>query len=224
MARPTLPQWLFPRRGLDPALTADQREARIAELRALRRKRMRALARQSAFTSFGLMLLVLLFAWWLLGSLGGRDFLLAQIVARLPPDATLTWQRAEGPVRGPLVLHGVRFTMPRQRDPDCRPARGAPCATGLVVFTARRVALDAAIGRMSGRTLRLDTLDVVDARLDLPATDRRFELPRWPDVLPDIEPPLPLRVDAIDVAGLAVTREGAPVVDIARLRGGLRAT
>jgi translocation and assembly module TamB len=224
MPRPALPQWMFRRPRLDPELTPEQREQRIAELRALRQERMRALARRSAFTSLGLMLLVLVFAWWLLGTLGGRDFLLAQLVARLPPDATLTWRRAEGPVRGPLVLHGVRFTIPKQLDPDCEATIAAPCATGLVVFTARRMTLDAAIGRMSGRTLRLDTLEVVDARLDLPETDRPFELPRWPDVLPDVEPPLPLRVDAIDVAGMVVTREGVPVADIARLRGGLRAT
>jgi translocation and assembly module TamB len=224
MPRLTLPPWLRPRAGLDPELTQEQRDARIAELRTLRRRRVRAVARHSAFTSFGLMLLVLVFAWWLLGTIGGRDFLLAQIVARLPPDATLAWERADGPAAGPLVLHGVRFTIPRQRDPDCEPTVAAPCATGLIVFTARRVALDAAIGRMAGRTLWLDTLDVVDARLDLPETHKPFELPRWPDVLPDIRPPLPLRVDAVEVSGLAVTREGVPVVDIARLRGGLRAT
>jgi translocation and assembly module TamB len=40
-------------------------------------------------------------AYWLLTTIGGRDLLLRQIVARLPANATLTWEQAEGPARGP---------------------------------------------------------------------------------------------------------------------------
>src|SRR5690606_41052974 len=47
--------------------------------------------------------------WWLLGTLGGRDFLLAQVVARLPAGTTLEWREAEGPASGPLTMHDVVF-------------------------------------------------------------------------------------------------------------------
>ena len=58
---------------------------RIAELRARRRARVRWLAVRSAFTALGLLLLAA-FVYWLLITIGGRDVLLAQIVARLPAE------------------------------------------------------------------------------------------------------------------------------------------
>src|SRR3546814_16110749 len=48
--------------------------------------------------------------YWLLATIGGRNVLLAQIQQRLPAEAKLSWERAEGPAAGPLVLHGVRLT------------------------------------------------------------------------------------------------------------------
>ena len=58
----------------------------------------------SGFTVLGLVLLALLLVYWLLQTVAGRDVLLAQVVARLPVGATLTWSKVDGPVAGPLVL------------------------------------------------------------------------------------------------------------------------
>ncbi len=216
----------YRRHGLEPLpadATREQREARVAELRALRRQRQRKVAVRGGIGTLALVAVVAVALYWLLTSIGGRDLLLRQIVARLPAGTQLTWQRAEGPASGPMTLHGVRFSMPRQRDPDCVPTARASCAMGRIVFVARSVTLDPALRPLLGRTLRLDALDIADARLDLPRSDTPFELPRWPDVLPRIEPPLALQADAIRIDGLAVTREGEPLIAIRSARGGLQA-
>ena len=66
-------------------------------------------------------------------------------------------------------------------------------------FTAKRIVLDPDIRPLIGKLLRLDALDVEDATLDLPVSDKPFELPRWPDVLPQIALPLALQADTIRV-------------------------
>ncbi|HET8819829.1 MAG TPA: translocation/assembly module TamB domain-containing protein [Xanthomonadaceae bacterium] len=203
--------------------TPAEREDRIRALRLRRRERAREVALRAVFLGTGLVLLLVVAAWWLLGTLGGRDVLLSQIVARLPAGSTLTWQRAEGPASGPMVLHGVRFVLPRQRDPDCEPAPGASCAMGEIVFTAGRVMLDPHVMPLLGWRLRLERLEITDARLSLPEGDKPFELPEWPEVLPAIQPPLSLRVDALDIDGLAIDREGVPLVEIHDASGGLDA-
>lgn len=147
--------------------------------------------------------------WWLLGSGGGRDFLMAQIVVRLPPGA-LTWEKAEGPLAGPLTLYGLRY---RQQTED-----------GELVFTARRVHIDPELRPLLGRKLRLDALEVDDAALLLPPSkDEPFEVPRWPDVLPKIEVPLALSADAVRVRGLRVRQGPEPVIAIRSLTAGLDA-
>ncbi|HVI59446.1 MAG TPA: translocation/assembly module TamB domain-containing protein [Luteimonas sp.] len=215
----------FPRRRrVDPGLTPEQREARIAELRARRRARAKVLARRSAFTAVGLALLAGVLAWWLLQTLGGRDFLLAQVKARLPAGASLSWGSAEGPVSGPMTLHDVRFVQRLCPDKGGEPVPYGQCAKpGTLTFTARRIVVDPAIRPLLGRLLRLDTLIVEGAALDLPKSDSPFELPTWPEVLPDITPPLGLQADAIQVDGLRIAREGEHVIDIRRVRGGLDA-
>jgi translocation and assembly module TamB len=201
-------------------LTPEQRGERNAARRALARR----LALRSAAGTLALVVMLALFAWWLLTTFGGRDFLLAQIVARLPAGTTLTWQSAEGPASGPLTLHGVRFSMPRQIDPDCVPTEAASCATGRIVFTAQAAVLDPAIRPLFGKRLRLDALDVRGATLDLPQSDKPFELPRWPESLPQIAPPLSLQADTIRIDGLRVSQDGQPVIDIRSARGGLDAS
>src|SRR3546814_9895770 len=57
----------------------------------------------------------------------------------------------------------------------------------------------------------------------LPSTDSPFELPTWPEVLPDIDPPLGLQADTIQIDDFRVSREGEHVIDIRRVRGGLDA-
>ena len=208
------------RRRIDPDLTPEQREARIAELRARRRARARVLARRSAFTAVGLALLVLVVAWWLLSTLGGRDFLLAQVKARLPAGTSLSWSRAEGPASGPLTMHDVRFVQKTCPQKDGEPVPYGQCAKpGTLTFTARRIVIDPDIRPLLGRLLRLDTMIVEGATLDLPKTDSPFELPTWPEVLPDITPPIGLQADAIRIDGFRVTREGTPVIDIKKELG-----
>ncbi|CAA9341540.1 MAG: hypothetical protein AVDCRST_MAG71-2266 [uncultured Lysobacter sp.] len=187
------------------APTPEEREARIAELRARRHARRRRLAIRTSLGAGLLTLALAAFAWWLLSTIGGRELLLAQIKARLPDNATLTWRAAEGPASGPLTMHDVRFTFDK------------------LTFAARRVTLDPALGPLVGRRLRLDALAIEGATLDLPESEEPFELPRWPEVLPQIAPPLSLQADDIRVDGLVVTRVGAPLIDIRRVRGGLDA-
>jgi len=205
-------------------LTPEEREARIAELRAKRRARLRWLAIRSGILIGLTTVAVVVLAWWLLTTVRGRDVLLAQIVARLPAGASLTWQSAEGPASGPLSLHGVRFSMPRQRDPDCKPTATSSCAMGRITFSAGEVVLDPALRPLLGRRLRLDALDVRGAVLDLPRSDKPFELPRWPESLPGIAPPLDLEADTIRIDGMDVRNEGEYLVRIDRARGGIDAS
>jgi len=141
--------------------------------------------------------------YWLLQTVAGRDVLLAQVVSRLPVDARLSWEKAEGPLAGPLVLHGLEFHWQDYR------------------FSARRAYLDPDIRPLLGRRLRLDRFELEGARLQLAASEEPFELPRWPDVLPAIEMPLAIQADRIIIDGLAVHSGGEPVIDIRRLRGGI---
>jgi len=216
----------YRRYGLDP-LPQDashaEREARIAQLRILRSKRQRKIALRSGLGTLAIAIGVALLAYWLLMTIGGRDVLLRQIAARLPAGSELTWKSAEGPASGPMTLHGVHFSMPRQRDPDCVPTTTATCAMGRIVFDAGTVVLDPAIRPLFGKRLRLDALDVRRATLNLPRSDKPFELPEWPDVLPEIAPPLALQADTIRIDGLKVLQEGKPLVDIRQARGGIDA-
>ena len=205
---PSLPRSPF-RRRIDPSLTPEQREARIAELRERRRKRLRWLAVRGSLTAGALTIALALLAYWLLMTVGGRDVLLAQVQQRLPAGATLEWREAEGPASGPLTLRGVRFEYEG------------------TVFEAERVMLDTALRPLLGRTLRLRTLEVENATLLLAESDEPFELPRWPDVLPDIAPPLHLQARELRIDGLRVLQADraarVPVIDVHRLRGALDA-
>ena len=68
-------------------LTPEQRAERAAARRALARK----VALRSALGAIAIGVLACALLYWLLTTVGGRDVLLAQIVARLPAGATLTW-------------------------------------------------------------------------------------------------------------------------------------
>lgn len=192
-----------------------------AESRARHRVRARRWAWRGAIGTAVVLVLAAILAVFLLETIAGRKLLLQQIVNRLPTGTTLVWARAEGPASGPLTLHDVRFTTRRQRDPDCVPTRTASCAMGTIVFTAQRIVIDPALRPLLGRRLRLDAMQVTAATLDLPSSDEPFKLPQWPEVLPDIAPPLSLQADDMRVDGLRITRDGAPMIDIRRLRGGM---
>lgn len=206
-------------------LTPEQREARIAELRARRKARARKLAIRSALGTAALVVVVLALGWWLLSTVGGRDFLLAQVKARLPEGTELSWARADGPVRGPITLEGVRFVSRGCPAVDEKPVDYPDCdAPRITTFTAKRIVVDPAIRPLFGKRLRLDALDVSDATLDLPDADEPFELPTWPDVLPQVAPPLALQADTIRIDRLRVTRQRAHLVDLRSVRGGLDAS
>ncbi|MGH8087706.1 MAG: translocation/assembly module TamB domain-containing protein, partial [Stenotrophomonas sp.] len=157
----------------------------------------------SGFTVLGLVLLALLLVYWLLQTVAGRDVLLAQVVARLPAGATLTWSKVDGPVAGPLVLHDLDF---RFND---------------IHFTAERAYLDPDIRPLLGRKLQLDALQIKNATLNLAKSDEPFEMPSWPGSLPQIEMPLAIQADTIIIDGFRITQAQEPVIDIAKLRGGL---
>ncbi|KRD31388.1 pathogenicity protein [Lysobacter sp. Root916] len=180
-----------------------------AELLAERRQRRRAAARRwawrSSFVAGALTLLIAFAAYWLLATVGGRDVLLNQIKARLPANASFTWRDADGPASGPLTLRGVHFSYEG------------------IDFRAERVYVDTAIRPLLGRKLRLDALQVEDASLDLPKSKEPFKFPSWPDVLPDIAPPLSLQADDVRVDRMKVSQAGEPIIDVRRLRGGLDA-
>jgi len=216
------------RYGLDPLpadATPEQREERLAELKKLRRRRQRKLALRSALGTLAIVVLVAGLAWWLFTTIGGRDVLLARIVAMLPANASLTWGSAEGPAKGPLSLNDVRFTWATCADDD-RPVN-APFSTCKdrrdTTFTAKKVTLDPSISPLLERKLRLDALDIEGATLDLAKDDKPFELPQWPEVLPRIEPPIDLQADRVRINGLAISSAGEPTIDIRQLQGGLRA-
>ncbi len=187
-------------------VSPEEREARIAELRAKRRARLRTLAIRSGITVTVLVLLALFALYWLLQTVAGREVLLAQVVARLPANSSLTWSKVEGPLAGPLILHDLDFRF------------------DALHFTAAKAYLDPDIRPLLGRKLRLDALRITDATLELgPPEDKPFELPRWPDVLPAIDLPLALQADTIVVDGLRITQMQQPIIDITHIRGGLEA-
>lgn len=209
----------------DPVPTPQQeREARIAELRTRRRARLRWLAIRSALSLLVLTVVGVVALYWLFNTLRGRDVLLNQIVDLLPAGNELTWSRAEGPAAGPMVLHDVRFVHRGCPDREGKPVVWPDCKVVLITtFTAQRVMLDPALAPLFGRRLRVEALGVSGATLDLPENNEPFELPRWPDSLPGIAPPLALQADAIEIDGLKVTRTGDPLIDLRRVRGGLDA-
>ncbi|MEO6519246.1 MAG: translocation/assembly module TamB, partial [Pseudoxanthomonas sp.] len=184
-------------------LSPEQREVRIAELRAKRRARVRTLAIRSGIATTVLLVLLGIALYWLVQTVAGRDVLLNQIIARLPAGSSFTWTKAEGPLAGPLTLHGVDFRY------------------GKIHFTAKRVYLDPDLRPLLGKRLRLDALRLTDATLDIPASDEPFKLPTWPELLPQIEMPLAIQADTMEIDGLRITQSAQPLIDIARAHGGL---
>lgn len=141
--------------------------------------------------------------YWLLQTVAGRDVLLAQIIARLPPDASLKWDKVEGPLAGPLILHGLDLRWDK------------------IHFTAERAYLDPDIRPLLGRRLRLDAMQLTNATLDVPKSDEPFKLPSWPESLPNIEMPLAIQADSLTIDGFDISQAGEHVIDIRKLRGGV---
>lgn len=184
-------------------LTPEEREARIAELRARRRARVRVLAIRSGVATAALLVVLAIALYWLLQTVAGRDVLLNQIIARLPAGSSFTWKKAEGPLAGPLTLHGVDFRYDR------------------IHFTAERIYLDPDLRPLLGKRLRLDALQLSNATLDIPKSDEPFKLPTWPELLPQIEMPINIQADALAIDGLRITQSTQPLIDIRRANGGV---
>lgn len=158
----------------------------------------------SGAATAALVVIVLVLLYWLLQTVAGRDVLLAQVKARLPAGSSLSYSRVEGPVAGPLTLHDVDLRF------------------GEIRFTAQRVYLEPDLRPLLGQRLRLDVLTLTNATLDLPApAEKPFELPRWPESLPQIELPIAIQADALRVDGLRVRQGGAPLIDVRRAEGSL---
>src|SRR3546814_15025594 len=114
--------------------------------------------------------------------------------------------------------------MPRQIDPSCVPSDTASCARGRIVFDAQTVVVDPAIRPLLGKRLRLDALVVRGASLELPRSDTPFELPRWPESLPGIAPPMALQADDIRIDNLSVRQDAQALIAIDSARRGLGAS
>lgn len=194
---------VFRRKPIADNLSPEEHEARIAELRARRRARMRVLAIRSGIASVVMLVLLVIALYWLVQTVAGRDVLLNQIIARLPAGSSFTWKKAEGPLAGPLTLYGVDFRYEK------------------IHFTAERVYLDPDLRPLLGKRLRLDALQLTNATLDIPKSDEPFELPTWPELLPQIEMPIAIQADTLGIDGLRITQSTQPLIDIRRARGGI---
>lgn len=157
----------------------------------------------SGLTVLGLVLLALIALYWLLQTVAGRDVLLAQVTARLPVGATFTYGKVEGPVAGPLTLRDVDF---RYQD---------------IHFTAERVYLEPDLRPLLGRKLQLDAVQVSNASLNLGKSEEPFTLPSWPESLPQINVPLAIQADKIDVENLRITQLQQPMIVLHKVQGGL---
>jgi translocation and assembly module TamB len=208
--------------------TSEDRDPRRADDSAPRPKCLRRFALRGVLLTCVLALLAIVIAYWLLNTERGRDALLDQIVARLPPGTELRWARAEGPATGPLTLYDVRYVQRTCPDAQDRPVAWPNCKTPqITTFAARRVSFDPTLRPLLDGTLRLESLAVADAALILPEDDAPFELPRWPQSLPRIAPPLTLHAEAIRIERLRILhREGARIVPLLRIAsagGGIEA-
>lgn len=147
-------------------------------------------------------LALLLAVAWVLRSAGGRDFALARVLAALPPDS-LSWQRAEGTIDGPLRLHGVRYEHDGMR------------------MQAERVVVDLAPVALIGRTLQIEQLDIERGFVDLPPGEQAPE--PWPDAftlperLPTLQLPLTLAVDALAIREMRIVQGELGLIDLKKL-------
>jgi translocation and assembly module TamB len=154
---------------------------------------------------FGALLITICVAlYWLLHTATGRDVALKQVATRLPANASFTWKNAEGTLAGPLTLSGVDFRF------------------GDVHFSAGHVGVDADMFALLYKRVHLQTLEIADATLDVPKSNEPFKLPRWPDVLPQIELPLSVKADALRIDRLRLHQAGELLLDVRHASGGIR--
>lgn len=147
--------------------------------------------RMALRASAALLVVVVLGAWWLLGSGSGRDVLLDGLASAWP-EGTLRIGDREGSLAGGLRLRDIVFE-----------------------HDAAHIALDQldVAPRWSGSTastIHLASLRVRGVRVALKAADESPDV-AWPGVLPTLDLPIALRIDAIEVRDLRV--QPAPGAD-----------
>lgn len=165
----------------------------------------------AAWPAAAVLLAVALSAWWLLGSEAGRDRALERVIAALPGGALRIGER-EGSLAGGLRLRDVVFENAAVR-----------VEMDMLQATPRRPGFDAP-------SINLARLQVRGVRVlwkDRP----KQATPPWPELLPKLELPISVRVDAFDLRDLRVgpaaaasdssEASGAPEARVDRLAGAL---
>ncbi len=138
---------------------------------------------------------------WLLRSDGGRDWLLARVRAQLPADATLSWDRLDGTLSGPLAIEGLHY-----RD-------------GKYEFRAKSLRLDYGTWPLLSGRLAIHRLRIEGAVLTLPRDDEAFKFPRWPGLLPTLRMPMTVAVAQLEVVGFKLRRESETLLVVSKATG-----
>jgi len=159
------------------------------------RPRLRRLLLAVGFSVGALLLGVAAFAWWLLGSQGGRDLALDRLISTLPEGTLRIGERA-GSLAGGLHLREVVYE-----------------------DAAVRIAIDALrlqprLPGVDAPTLHLAALRARGVDVTLKAATGE-PAPPWPEMLPTLELPLAVRIDAFEVRDVVVRPPPgrAPAVD-----------
>ncbi|MBC7656670.1 MAG: hypothetical protein H7147_05770, partial [Frankiaceae bacterium] len=149
-------------------------------------------------------LVALIGSAWLLRSTGGRDFFLARAIAVLPEGSVLRWQSIDGSLSGPLEIHGLHYAYKAHR------------------FDAARVRIDHGLWPLLSGRLDINSLAIEGGVWVIPRDDSPTELPKWPDILPQLDMPLTVSVRELKVRGLQLLHGPDPLARISRIDGALR--
>jgi translocation and assembly module TamB len=171
------------------------------------RSRLARLGRWVLRGGVALLAMIAVGAWWLLGSGSGRDAALDRLVAALP-EGTLRIGAREGSVAGGLRLRDIVF-------------EDASMRVGI-----DRLDVVSRLPGLDGPTLKLSRLRIDGLHVQLKAAPDE-PAPAWPAVLPTLDLPIALRIEAIEVRGITVqpaasaADDAPPPVGIDRVAGAL---
>ena len=143
-------------------------------------------------------------AFWLLGSAGGRDWVLDQVIGALPAGALQVGAR-EGSLAGGLRLKALRYEDERLQ-------------LRIDTLELRPEGIDVAPLTLRYRALSIEGVDLRWA----PASDT--PPPAWPEMLPALDLPFALAIARVSLRGLTAgpTDAPAPVVVIDHAEAALR--
>jgi translocation and assembly module TamB len=153
----------------------------------------------------GAVLIVLTAAvWFLLGSTAGARFVLAQALKKVPVGVTVTIERVEGKLLGPLALHGIRVS------------------NQLVEVIVNHVEVDWSPKRLLNKRLYIErvVVDGVDARLLPPPSPSATR--DAPPATPKPPPAMPLEIVIAEARATGVKLLVTEEVEFADLRLSLR--